>query len=181
MTVSNFFRYLLAICISSSVNCLPLSFAYILLNYETFTTFFVSWKPLSLSWVLNLCVKCDVQPKTLLISSGWGFIKIGIKSLTGENILKGLKKRQGGIYSHCFRTFSPTYWMVTESLKVKGNDCIKLSLDYLFSTELLFPCSLVPDVWHQGGKWNCDCVFRVGCSNLTICFMMTRCCQGDVT
>lgn len=51
----------------------------------------------------------------------------------------------------CFRNFFPTYWRITgKSLKFQGNPCIKLGLDYLFSTEV--PCSLAPAAWHPEGK-----------------------------
>lgn len=117
---------------------------------ELFLFSFVICKPVCLFWMLNLCVKCDLQPKTLLISSGWGFIKIWIKGLTDTNNFKE-RKRQGGICSHCFRNFFPTYWRITgKSLKFQGNHCVKLGLDHLFSTEV--PCSLAPAAWHPEGK-----------------------------
>lgn len=56
------------------------------------------------------------------------FYKVESKSLTGENILKGLKKARWYLLT-LLQDFSPTYWMVTESLK---------EVDYLFSTGYYF-------------------------------------------
>lgn len=71
--------------VSSSVNCLSISFAYILLNCFSSPLWLLR---LCIFWMWNLCVKCDLQPKSLLTGSGWGFKNIWIKSLRGTNILK---------------------------------------------------------------------------------------------
>lgn len=111
---------------------------------ELFSFSFVIREPLYLSWMLKMCVRCDLPPKTWVTRSGCGFVKIWIKGLIGTNLLQE-RKRQGGVCSLRYRNVFPMYWRVTgKSMPFKGNHCVKSGLDIASARSC---CPLVP--WLQ--------------------------------